>query len=904
MKKLKLFKTLLVAAGMLVGSTGAWAYTLPDGYVIKTVYIGTNNGNGTVASDGFDYESVPGTWVAQDANAAVAIGNVTAVANVAVGSTPESQPTYVDGKTLQITVSGTSWTQHWARYTLADAVSTGKLIFRADMYQANSPTFIRFLDADGNELLKLGFNNGSNDRYYQYYVNGVGTGSNCDMHTTYRSYHGFSIEDLVLDMTTGSVSFYLDYINTNSSNQRAQVTNTKNINFGTGKAVKYFEIGSTVNNSQTVHYDNIQFYHVAEAGKNNYEIYARAGETNLQLLASGQKAKDEEYSATGLPLVVKYNNQYYTLDDANVTNYATQTYTMGDADETKYITYTLDESIVHFEEGENLSTGKYTGNYSGGYAANYRASGDMSHLNKFNTTVISETGVYKADIYVTGGIANGRAYGVYKVENEALVNVGSISFPRNSTASTGLYSTPNFRVESGTTLYTGGTSNTLDIDYLIIRKVDLSAETTAFNALKDYADALVAVANDNASANSTLSTVITTQTAAVASATTAEAITTATSALLAAMNTYVAAANPTTDNQFDLTYLLTNPDLEGVTDWGDAAAQGWFTDIPRSGVGQYNNFAVRTNLNSSKNGVERYTSDAYTTADTYALYQKVTLPAGNYSFDANAFASNASTIVMAAGSSEGDAVTASNFTAYTVDFTVASEAETKMGLKISATGTNACNWMAITEIKLYKEAPSSVSATIGGTGWTTFASPYALDLSGMTASEGKVTAYYASSVGTSSVKMTSTDKNDVIAGEGLMLKGNVGAIITIPVVASGTAIDGNLLKGCTVETVLGKNSISGYNNYVLVNNGGTAEFQSLVDNGATIPAGKAYLQNGTYRADARSLSIVFADESTGIEAMQNDACVMHNEVYNLNGQRVQMPQKGLYIVGGKKVMMK
>jgi hypothetical protein len=213
--------------------------------------------------------------------------------------------------------------------------------------------------------------------------------------------------------------------------------------------------------------------------------------------------------------------------------------------------------------------------------------------------------------------------------------------------------------------------------------------------------------------------------------------------------------------------------------------------------------------------------------------------------------------------------------------------------------TCAKNWLDLTS-----EAQTAVGAKIGGTGWTTFASPYALDLSGMTASTGEVTAYYASSVGSSSVKMTSTVKNDVIAGEGLMLKGNVGAIITIPVVASGTAIDGNLLKGCTVETVLGKNSISGYNNYVLVNNGETAEFQSLVDNGATIPAGKAYLQNGTYSAGARSLSIVFADESTGIEAMHNDECVMHNEVYNLNGQRVQMPQKGLYIVGGKKVMMK
>ena len=891
MRKTKLFKSLLVVAALLVGSTGTWAYTLPDGYEIKTVYIGTNNGDGTVASDVFDYQSVPATWVAQDANAAVAIGNVTTVANVSVGSTPESQPTYVDGKTLQLTVSGTNWTQHWARYTLADAVSTGKLIFRADMYQANSPTFIRFLDADGNELLKFGFNNGSGDRYYQYYVNG-GSGANCDMHTTYRSYHGFSIEDLVLDMSTGSVSFYLDYINTNSSNQRAQVTNTKNITFGAGKAVKYLEIGSTVNNSQTVHYDNIQFYHVAEAGKNNYEIYARAGETNLQLLASGQKAKDEEYSATGLPLVVKYNNQYYVLDDANVTNYATQTYTMGDADETRYINYTLDETVVYFEEGESLSTSMYAGNYSGGYAAAYRASGDMSHLNKFNSTVISETGVYKADIYVTGGIANGRAFSILKVENEALTTVGSISFYSNKTASTGLYSTPNFLVESGTTLYTGGTSNTLDIDYLIIRKVDLSTETAAFNAMKDYADALVAVANDNASANSTFSTAISTQAAAVASATTAEAITTATSALLAAMNTYVAAANPTAGNQFDLTYLLTNPDLEGITDWGEAAAQGWFTDIPRSGVGQYNNFAVRTNLNSSKNGVERYTSNVYTTAGTYALYQKVTLPAGNYSFDANAFASNASTIVMAAGSTEGDAVTATDFTAYTVDFTVASEAETKMGIKISATGTNACNWMAITEIKLYKEA-SSVSGTIPSSGYGSLASAYGLDFANATVSSGTLTAYVVTKTTTEAVTLSSVD--ELPANSGVILKGTAGATYSIPVKADAAYAGTNLLSAAVTATDIEANTA-----YIL--QGG--EFR-LVSAASTVPAGKAYLLKSNVPSGARAMKFVFEeDETTGISSMQNSQSTMHREVYNLNGQRVAQPAKGLYIVDGRKVIVK
>ena len=93
------------------------------------------------------------------------------------------------------------------------------------------------------------------------------------------------------------------------------------------------------------------------------------------------------------------------------------------------------------------------------------------------------------------------------------------------------------------------------------------------------------------------------------------------------------------------------------------------------------------------------------------------------------------------------------------------------------------------------------------------------------------------------------------------------------------------------------------NYYVMVNNGGTAEFQSLADNGATIPAGKAYLDASG--AGARALSIVFGeDEATGIENLTPTLSEGEGVVYNLRGQRVNAPTKGLYIVNGKKVVIK
>ena len=188
----------------------------------------------------------------------------------------------------------------------------------------------------------------------------------------------------------------------------------------------------------------------------------------------------------------------------------------------------------------------------------------------------------------------------------------------------------------------------------------------------------------------------------------------------------------------------------------------------------------------------------------------------------------------------------------------------------------------------------SISATIGKTGYATFASPYALDLDKLP--EG-VTAYYASAANNESVTLTPAT-GQVEAGTGLILEGTVEESYDIPVATTyATPLDGNLLVGCTTETEVE----AGANKYVLVSNNGTAEFRSLVDKGATIPAGKAYLQTETNGA---RLAIVFDGETTGINEAVVNGTQQATGIYNLNGQRVAQPTKGLYIVNGKKVIVK
>ena len=175
----------------------------------------------------------------------------------------------------------------------------------------------------------------------------------------------------------------------------------------------------------------------------------------------------------------------------------------------------------------------------------------------------------------------------------------------------------------------------------------------------------------------------------------------------------------------------------------------------------------------------------------------------------------------------------------------------------------------------------------------------------MTASKGTVEAYYASNATGSTVTLTSTNSSAVAAGEGLMLKGTAGATITIPVVASGSAIAGNLLKGQTTTGNVAA-STSGKYHYVFgYSKTDATEYGFYNLTAATeVAAGKAYLETDTELSTAAArLTIVFDDETTGIGSVNSEENKA-KEIYNLQGQRVDTLKKGLYIVNGKKVMVK
>ena len=107
----------------------------------------------------------------------------------------------------------------------------------------------------------------------------------------------------------------------------------------------------------------------------------------------------------------------------------------------------------------------------------------------------------------------------------------------------------------------------------------------------------------------------------------------------------------------------------------------------------------------------------------------------------------------------------------------------------------------------------------------------------------------------------------------------------------------NLLEGTNQATSIGdilRDYTTDASVYVLYND----EFVKATT--GTIPANRGYLRFGEL-AVAPRLTIEIEGDATGIDTVRGSE-VMDNDYYDLSGRRVDQPTKGIYIVGGKKVV--
>ena len=195
-----------------------------------------------------------------------------------------------------------------------------------------------------------------------------------------------------------------------------------------------------------------------------------------------------------------------------------------------------------------------------------------------------------------------------------------------------------------------------------------------------------------------------------------------------------------------------------------------------------------------------------------------------------------------------------------------------------------------------------VTITINQYGCATYCSPYALDFSEV---EG-LKAYAATGYDTATQVVTLTRVQSAKGGIGLFLKAEPGEYV-IPLIENSSYNTLNLLVGTLEQTTVNstEGAMSNYK-FTILPGDETPMFYPFED-GTTLSAGKAYLQIPTAWLPVtaqKSLSIRFDDgTTTDIDEVKGESGEVKT-VYDLSGRVVENPTSGIYIIDGKKVLIK
>ena len=149
----------------------------------------------------------------------------------------------------------------------------------------------------------------------------------------------------------------------------------------------------------------------------------------------------------------------------------------------------------------------------------------------------------------------------------------------------------------------------------------------------------------------------------------------------------------------------------------------------------------------------------------------------------------------------------------------------------------------------------------------------------------------------SAITMTEITDRIVKSGQGVVLKKTASGSITMTPTSSNSSDDysGNSLVGTMT------NITNPGNAYVLNYKAATGAGFYKLTSGGNIGANKAYL---TYSGSLAPEFFSLDGGTTGINEVRGKMEDVSGEYYDLQGRRVSQPAKGLYIVNGKKVIIK
>lgn len=192
--------------------------------------------------------------------------------------------------------------------------------------------------------------------------------------------------------------------------------------------------------------------------------------------------------------------------------------------------------------------------------------------------------------------------------------------------------------------------------------------------------------------------------------------------------------------------------------------------------------------------------------------------------------------------------------------------------------------------------------SVSSLGYATFSSTYDVAVDGATAT-------YITGVGSGNVLEEASFTDGIKANTGALLYKDGGGTVTFtPAASTPTDVSAtNRLVAVSANIDGLAQTADGKTNYILTNQTEAGKkvigfYKANSDESNTVAAGKAYLSLPTAIA-SREFFWFGEEETTGISAIVKDNKVVEG-YYNLNGQRIEKPAKGLYIVNGKKVIIK
>ena len=202
-------------------------------------------------------------------------------------------------------------------------------------------------------------------------------------------------------------------------------------------------------------------------------------------------------------------------------------------------------------------------------------------------------------------------------------------------------------------------------------------------------------------------------------------------------------------------------------------------------------------------------------------------------------------------------------------------------------------WNNVTLTRYVEAANITIKA---GRQYTAFSYDKPLDFTG-----SELTAEIVTSATGTTQKVTKVPaKTGIIVG--LAEATTEAKTISVPVCAGETddVTDNKLVAVLEATTI--PQTVDGNINYVFGKSGGKEQFFKVRTAGMEVPANNAYL--AIPKAQAKGIDVIGLNgDATGISTIEN-ADMQNSEVYNLQGQKVNRAQKGVYIVNGKKIVKK